>query len=111
MVILKGTKNDDLIIGSSLEDDFMFGFAGNDEISSDGGNDFINGGAGQDLIDAGSGDDIIIGGPGSDLVRHSMDSNIGCTDLYIAGRGSDTLMLLVTRAIVHDTFHDNSFKA
>jgi Ca2+-binding RTX toxin-like protein len=56
---LIGSEHDDVLTGTNLEYDVIFGAGGNDEINGLGGDDGIGGGAGDDQIDGGDGVDIL----------------------------------------------------
>lgn len=56
---IKGTKKDDLILGSTAIDD----------IEGREGDDCLIGGGGNDALDGGGGDDVCIGGPGLDTFQ------------------------------------------
>lgn len=65
---LSGGVNDDLIIGTAL-DETIYGAQGDDRLKGFAGNDQIWGDAGDDLIKPGRGQDQLWGGGGSDLFR------------------------------------------
>lgn len=73
---LRGTRRDDVMIGSS----------GADRIDGNGGNDTICGGPGADDIEGGRGRDIIFGGIGNDTVHGGSGD-----DLVFGGAGNDAL--------------------
>ena len=52
---------DELVAGEGPDDDIVFGYGGNDDITSGAGDDEIYGGEGNDTVCAGDGDDIIYG--------------------------------------------------
>ena len=54
-------NSDALIAGHGAQDDLVYGFAGNDQITSGDGVDTVYGGAGEDSIDSGDGNDIVYG--------------------------------------------------
>lgn len=82
---LKGTEGADTITAShGAIQDVINGNGGNDAIYGYGGNDKVNGGAGNDTVYAHEGDDKAV---------YVYGENIGATDLYYGGTGSDTLEL------------------
>ena len=96
--VMYGGAGDDLMLGG-LGDDQLFGGLGVDEIQAgvgndalygEGGNDRLFGGAGNDTIYGGAGDDLVVGGVASNetaLVAGTADSNF----LY-GGDGNDTIL-------------------
>lgn len=62
-----GTNNDDIIIGSFLNETIL-GLKGNDNIQGNDGDDIIYGGAGNDVIQGGGGFDKLFGGDGNDVL-------------------------------------------
>ena len=83
--ILKGTRGDDVIVGTS-RGDRIDGGGGDDTICGGGGDDRIDGGTGNDEVDAGDGDDHVYGRRGDDIVS----GGAGDDDLH-GGRGEDLL--------------------
>ena len=71
---------------------------GNNSISAGAGNDVIHTGNGNDTIDGGGGSDQIFASGGNDNVTYNMSENIGATDVYDGGKGTDTLTLQLTHA-------------
>jgi VCBS repeat-containing protein len=71
---------------------------GGNSISAGAGNDVITTGSGRDTIDGGAGNDRVSAGGGNDLVIYNMSENVGATDVYDGGRGTDTLRLELTHA-------------
>ncbi|MGR3512382.1 MAG: calcium-binding protein [Paracoccaceae bacterium] len=65
----EGGSGPDLLEGSPVIDDAIFGRGGSDTITGDVGNDFLDGGLGDDVIDGGIGDDTISGALGSDDIQ------------------------------------------
>ena len=96
---LKGTKGDDVLIGSARDDklhggkgdDELFGLAGRDKLLGDAGNDFLDGGAGSDKAHGGRGDDVLLYSMSGNLGEGFAD--IGAHDVYDGGKGFDTLRL------------------
>ncbi|MFM2130295.1 MAG: hypothetical protein RL477_1841, partial [Pseudomonadota bacterium] len=99
---LRGGEGNDTLAGGA-GDDIVLGGAGNDVLYGDnaGGsgsgasasgsgatfNDYLNGGAGSDALYAGLGNDVAV---------FNMQDNLGATDSYDGGRGTDTLRLELT---------------
>lgn len=82
---LKGTDGADTITASKgAIQDVINGNGGNDAIYAYAGNDKVNGGAGNDSVYAHEGNDTAV---------YVYGENIGATDLYYGGTGSDTLEL------------------
>jgi len=104
--LLKGTDNNDTIIGFG-SDDVIHAGAGDDIIEGRGGNDIIHAGDGNNRINAGAGDDIIhllsgnnhaYGGDGDDILysgigNDKLESGIG-SDVYVLGKnfGKDEII-------------------
>ncbi|UZA59054.1 hypothetical protein LP116_09975 [Moraxella bovis] len=104
--LLKGTDNNDTIIGFG-SDDIIHARAGDDIIEGRGGNDIIYAGDGNNRINAGAGDDIIhllsgnnhaYGGDGDDIIysgigNDKLEGGIG-SDVYVLGKnfGKDEII-------------------
>src|SRR6476660_8349967 len=86
--VLNGTAQADTILGLG-GDDSLFGFGGNDSLDGGTGNDILDGGAGSDSVDGGDGNDILI---------YAASENVGASDVYSGGKGTDTLRLVLTSA-------------
>lgn len=94
---------DDIIIGSSADDNlsagagnaWIDGSAGNDTINGGAGRDVLIGGAGADTIQAGAGSTYLSGGDGNDVLRGGAGD-----DTIVGGAGSDTM----TGGSGNDTF-------
>lgn len=71
----KGTKGNDVIIGSA-GNDIIFGRAGDDLICGNGGHDMIFGQRGRDRIRGGPGNDILYGDEGRDTLLGGPGGNI-----------------------------------
>ena len=65
----EGNSGNDIVYGSNVGNDFLFGNDGDDKIFGQAGNDTIDGGAGADILDGGAGVDIVSGGLGNDEIR------------------------------------------
>lgn len=74
MAILKGTANNDNLVGTGLSD-FIYGGAGNDTIDGGAGNDKLAGEDGNDTFMGGAGADTMSGGAGVDTVDYSYSSD------------------------------------
>jgi Ca2+-binding RTX toxin-like protein len=73
-------------ITSGTGNDFIDGGKGNDTISSGAGNDEVYGDDGNDIIDLGAGDDFAEGGAGNDTINGGTGN-----DIILGGTGNDTL--------------------
>ncbi|MBS9390989.1 MAG: cadherin domain-containing protein [Dolichospermum sp. WA123] len=84
----KGTAFNDVIVGTSANEDWwgLYGGDGNDNISGGAGNDKVFGEEGNDTLNGGSGNDDLYGGNGNDVVN----GDAGDDQLY-SDAGSDTL--------------------
>src|SRR5262245_27845040 len=80
----KGTKGDDILVGTS----------DNDNLSGGKGNCCLDGGAGSDKLFAGRGDDVLVYSMAGNLGAGF--ENVGARDEYNGGAGSDTLVLQLT---------------
>ena len=102
-MLIKGTRHDDTL-GSDdwlVQDDRIFGYAGNDVLYGGGGNDEIHGGKGDDIMYGGPGNDWLLGGAGNDqlLVDGGWgqaeggygNDYIGVLGVGIGGRGDDNI--------------------
>ena len=72
----------------SLEDDYMYGGAGDDILSGNNGNDELYGEAGNDTLNGGTGDDLLVGGTGNDSLNGGSGDD---TYLFNIGDGEDTI--------------------
>ena len=105
-----GTNSDDVGSGKlegTVENDLLFGYAGNDVLEGDAGednlyggigndrleggddSDYLYGGAGNDRIFGGSGVDYIYGGAGNDMLAGGAGID---TYYFDAGHGADTIV-------------------
>jgi Ca2+-binding RTX toxin-like protein len=80
-----GTVRADKMIGTA-NDDIVYGYAGNDKISTGGGADVIYAGLGNDIAAAGDGDDYLQGNAGRDVLDGGNDD-----DEIDGGAGNDKL--------------------
>jgi Tol biopolymer transport system component len=85
--LTRGTRSDDVIVGSQGADTISSG-GGRDRVCSRGGDDRVKTGAGADRVSAGPGDDRVITGRGADRVRSGSGR-----DRVSTGRGNDDLGL------------------
>ncbi|MBA4315534.1 MAG: hypothetical protein C0422_09435 [Alcaligenaceae bacterium] len=81
-----GTRGDDQLIGNPDQDNFLFGWRGNDSLSGGIGNDTIHGGTGNDSLSGESGNDTLDGGAGYDYLYGGSGND---TYLFNRGSGSD----------------------
>jgi len=101
LTLISGTKEDDVLSGTSGTDillggngeDVLDGGAGNDLLSGGNGEDTLYGGDGNDLLSGGNGSDSLDGGAGNDLLdggngNDSLDGGSG-SDIVLAGNGND----------------------
>jgi Ca2+-binding RTX toxin-like protein len=76
-------------------DDYIYAYAGNDQVKASFGDDYVDGGAGNDILYGGYGDDRMEGGAGGDKLRGETgdDDLVGGAgrDLLDGGSGDDTL--------------------
>jgi Ca2+-binding RTX toxin-like protein len=79
-----GTSGHDYFASGS-DNDFIYGYNGEDELYGGGGNDHIDGGADNDWLYGNNGDDTIDGGSGHDTI----DGGLGA-DILNGGSGDDT---------------------
>jgi VCBS repeat-containing protein len=100
--LLDGGNGNDTLSGGS-GDDLLLGGNGSDSLSGGSGDDLLLGGSSGDVLNGGAGDDILLGQSGNDQLIYNMAQNlgtgfsdIGTTDLYDGGGGSDTLVLRLT---------------
>ncbi|MGE0273181.1 MAG: choice-of-anchor C family protein [Alphaproteobacteria bacterium] len=111
--LLGGEKGDDTVLGGAGDDtlygadgtDTLDGGAGNDSVDGGADNDTLDGGAGNDrlrgregndVLDGGAGNDNVDGDAGDDRANYTQTENLGATDAYNGGRGTDALTLTFT---------------
>lgn len=75
--VILGTSSADMEVEGTTASDFIYGFAGHDDISGNDGDDIIYGDTGNDSLYGNEGADIIYGGDDDDLIQ--------------AGKGNDTV--------------------
>jgi Tol biopolymer transport system component len=85
--LTRGTRTDDVIVGSGEADNISSG-GGRDLVCSRGGDDRVGTGAGGDRVSAGPGDDRVTTGAGADSVNPGSGR-----DRVSTGRGNDELRL------------------
>jgi Ca2+-binding RTX toxin-like protein len=77
MPTIKGNDNNNVLVGTSGDDD-IFGYDGQDVLIGSGGNDWLDGGTGADTMDGGIGDDTYIVDNAKDQVveyeNHGIDT-------------------------------------
>ncbi len=106
-----GDDGFDLLIGTRFRDkllgqggpDILIGRLGADGLDGGPGPDLVLGGRGADALRGGAGSDAVFAGPGDDLLGYVAADNVGATDVYNGGGGTDTLGLAVTADIWQDT--------
>ena len=104
-----GGAGTDTIMGSNVEDDFIYGEDGTDYLRGRGGNDTLHGGFGSDWLRGGAGADVLNGHAGSDWADY-ITSNAGVTVNLLTNTGTgghaqgDTY-ILVER--VYGSSHDD----
>lgn len=94
-VVIYGFSGNDLISGSNVDTDELYGNQGNDTIYGLGGRDFIAGGAGNDLLYGGDGDDTVFGDLGNDTISGGAGNDIlggGAGDDLIYGDDGDDII-------------------
>ena len=92
---LEGDSGPNLLEGSPVADDAIYGRAGSDTITGDVGNDYLDGGLGDDVIDGGFGDDTISGALGNDDIQGGPGNDsilgFGGADTISGGDGNDSI--------------------
>jgi VCBS repeat-containing protein len=91
-----GNGNNTIVAGSGA-DTIQTG-NGNNTVSGGAGNDVIKTANGNDFIDAGAGNDQVFAGSGNDIVVYNAPENVGATDAFNGGKGTDTLRIELTHA-------------
>ncbi len=95
---------DDVITGTALEGNYLYGGAGNDTINGHKGEDSLAGGTGDDTLDGKAGNDLLTGDAGNDTLKGGagddrlrgdagndiLDGGAG-NDVLVGGAGTDTL--------------------
>ena len=90
-----GEENDNISAANSntgapiLEDDYLYGGAGNDTLYGQNGNDELYGEEGDDTLYGGNGNDVLSGGIGNDTLN---GQNGDDTYVFHLGDGEDTIM-------------------
>jgi serralysin len=94
-VVIYGFSGNDLISGSNVDTDELYGNQGSDTIYGLGGKDFIAGGEGNDLLYGGDGDDTVFGDVGNDTIAGGAGNDILAggegDDLIDGGEGNDII--------------------
>ncbi len=108
----------------TLQDDVVYGRAGNDKLDGGAGNDVLHGGAGDDVLAGGLGDDRLAGGFGNDTldggagddvavfngarsdyaITRRADGSVEVKDLRATSTGVDTLIDVERIAFTDGTF-------
>ncbi len=89
-----GEGNDNISAANSntgapiLEDDYLYGGAGNDTLNGNNGNDELYGEEGDDILNGGNGNDILSGGTGNDTLNGGTGDD---TYVFNLGDGQDTI--------------------
>ena len=92
---LEGKDGDDIIKGSNISGDFIYGQAGNDTLEGNGGNDWLYGGEGNDVLRGGEGNDRLFTGNGVDEV----DGGAGNDELILDyGESAEAVTVTYTSA-------------
>jgi VCBS repeat-containing protein len=97
ITVISGTKEDDVLAGTSSSD-VLLGGKGDDTLDGGDGSDLLLGSKGDDTLDGGAGSDIILAGKGDDFVNYTFSENADAYDYYDGGKGFDTLQLTLTSA-------------
>jgi Ca2+-binding RTX toxin-like protein len=90
--VITGSSSNNQLYDNAGGNDSLIGGAGNDTIDSGAGNDTILGGEGNDLLDGWAGNDLLDGGDGDDLIDDTINGGAG-NDTLIGGAGNDTFRL------------------
>ncbi len=96
--VLTGRGNDTVNTGAG--NDIILAGRGDDEVNAGDGNDLVFGGKGDDSVNGGFGSDLVFGGRGDDVLIHELVDDADTCDVYMGGRGRDTLRLLMSTAQV-----------
>ncbi|MDE5965451.1 MAG: hypothetical protein K2G89_01270, partial [Lachnospiraceae bacterium] len=99
--------------GTALDEDYMYGGAGDDMLNGGGGNDQLYGEEGNDMLYGGVGDDVLVGGTGNDTLsgeagddtyiinygdgQDLIEDNGGGTDRLVFGKGVLPEDIVLTR--------------
>jgi|GEM_PF-5909216 Ca2+-binding RTX toxin-like protein len=91
----EGDSGDNVLTGSPLIGDAIYGRAGADTITGDVGDDYLDGGLGDDVIDGGIGADTISGALGADSITGGPGNDqilgFGGADTVDGSAGNDTI--------------------
>ncbi|MEO1494450.1 MAG: SGNH/GDSL hydrolase family protein [Pseudomonadota bacterium] len=103
-------RGDDIASGGS-GNDVVHGGRGADVVAGNAGNDWLTGGRGNDILIDGLGSDYAFGGRGNDVFLYTDGALIGGEtgadhDLFVGGRGYDTVFLAVRDEIRADVEAD-----
>jgi Ca2+-binding RTX toxin-like protein len=102
----------------AIQDDRLYGGAGNDTINGGDGDDYLEGGVGNDSLNGGPGQDILAGGDGNDTYRYTegngpltiRDSDGNGAIIVMSGNGDTIIGGSVIRKIdgSDNTYEDDS---
>jgi Ca2+-binding RTX toxin-like protein len=102
---LIGTSGNDLISGSSLDNE-MNGGDGTDSLDGGGGNDTLRGGNGNDVFVGGTGNDLLFGDAGDDAFIYTSGS-----DTFDGGTGNDAIVFGFNRSLIQQvTGNSDSYR-
>jgi hypothetical protein len=94
-----GNDDDDILYGTSEDDNLLGNGTGKDTFYGEGGNDFITGGLGNDHLYGEEGNDILIGVP---IEADTFERGIGEIDNLKGGLGEDTFILGLQNQAYYD---------
>ena len=89
--IIFGSKDNDVIWGSSSAVNTLYGMSGNDIIYGSGSNSILNGGEGNDQLYSSAVKNTLIGGDGNDYLKDTSDLSFG-SNIFWGGAGADTIV-------------------
>ena len=122
-VEIHGGSGDDLVIGSSANDnlqgdagdDTLRGGAGRDRLSGGDGDDNVRGEGDVDTLSGGKGNDLLHGGGGRSVLEEAADSDITIAgfgrETTLEGLGQDRLVGFYSAAVLRGGPSDNSLDA
>jgi VCBS repeat-containing protein len=86
---VQGTSTDDTLHGAMSNQNWMFGFDGNDTLIGGQRDDELDGGAGDDTLQGGYGNDVLTGGLGDDTLSGGEGEDVY---VYNLGDGADVIL-------------------
>lgn len=89
--IVLGSKDNDVIWGSSSAVNTLYGMSGNDTIYGSGSNSTLDGGEGNDQLYSSAVKNTLIGGDGNDYLKDTSDLSFG-SNVFWGGIGADTIV-------------------